>query len=124
MLGTIVEKLQDYPCRRIILTDSGWPNMPWFWALVAMSSQILLCLPDLSSLLIQAFSKIPHRNLPNQNLNAWLLEPQLSRIKAYLRQWQHELRLLRESQPDHCVIKWCHSNQLDFRTPPIKSIAD
>ena len=42
-LGKVVEKLQDYPCNRIILIAPGWPNMPWFWDLVAMSSQIPLC---------------------------------------------------------------------------------
>ena len=36
----------------------------------------------------------------NLNLHAWLLEPQQSRSKASLRQWQHELRLLKEDQPD------------------------
>ena len=40
ILGKVVEKLQDYPCNRIILIAPGWPNMPWFWDLVAMSSQI------------------------------------------------------------------------------------
>ena len=38
ILGKVVEKLQDYPCNRIILIAPGWPNMPWFWDLVAMSS--------------------------------------------------------------------------------------
>ena len=84
ILGKVVEKLQDYPCNRIILIVPGWPNMPWFWDLVAMSSQIPLCLPNLSNL----------------NLHAWLLEPQQSRSRDSLRQWQHELRLLREDQPD------------------------
>ena len=40
ILGKVVEKLQDHPCHRIILIAPGWPNMPWFWDLVAMSSQI------------------------------------------------------------------------------------
>ena len=62
ILGKVVEKLQDYPCNRIIL--------------------------------------IAHRNLSNLNLHAWLLEPQQSRSRASLRQWQHELRLLKEDQPD------------------------
>ena len=39
ILGKVVEKLQDHPCHRIILIAPGWPNMPWFWDLVAMSSQ-------------------------------------------------------------------------------------
>ena len=31
ILGKVVEELQDYPCRRIILIAPGWPYMPWFW---------------------------------------------------------------------------------------------
>ena len=56
--------------------------------------------------------------------HAWLLEPQLSRNRKSLRQWQHELRLLKEDQPDQFMrqsgpffTKWCLSNQVDFRAP-------
>ena len=100
ILGKVVEKLQDSPCKRIILIAPGWPNMPWFWDLVAMSSQVPLSLPNLPNLLTQPFNQIPHRNLTNLNLHAWLLEPQQSRNGASLRQWQQELRLLRGDQPD------------------------
>ena len=75
----------------------GWANMPWFWDLVAMSSQIPLCLPNL---LTQPFNQTPHRNLPNLNLPAWLLEPRLSKNRASLRHWQHKFRPLKEDQPD------------------------
>ena len=92
ILGKVVEKLQDSPCKRIIVIAPGWPNMSWFRDLVAMSSQIPLILPNL---LTQPFSQIPHRNLTNLNLNAWQ-----SRNRASLRQWQQELRLLKEDQPD------------------------
>ena len=37
--------------RSIILIAPGWPNMPWFGDLVAMSSQIPLSLPNLPNLL-------------------------------------------------------------------------
>ena len=79
---------------------SGWPNIPWFWDLVTMSSQVPLSLPSLPNLLTQPFNQIPHRNLTNLNLHAWLLEPQQSRNRVSLRQWQQELRLLRGDQPD------------------------
>ena len=88
------------PCNRIILIAPGWPNMPWFWDLVAISSHIPLCLPNIPNLVSQPFNQVLHRNLSNLNLHAWLLEPQQSRSKASLRQWQHELRLLKEDQPD------------------------
>ena len=103
IFGKVVEKLQDYPCNRIIMIAPGWPNMPWFWDLVAMSSQIPLCLPNIPNLVSQPFNQVLHRNLSNLNLHAWLLEPQLSRSKVSLRQWQHELRLLKEDQPDLSV---------------------
>ena len=103
ILGKVVEKLQDYSCNRIILIAPGWPNMPWFWDLVAMSNQIPLCLPNIPNLLSQPFNQVLHRNLSNLNLHAWLLEPQQSRSRAR---------------------KWCLSNQVDFRAPPLKAIAD
>ena len=115
ILGKVVEKLQDYPCNRIILIAPGWPNMPWFWDLVAMSSQIPLCLPSIPNLVSQSFNQVLHRNLSNLNLHAWLLEPQQSRSKASLRQWQHELRLLKEDQPDlqiASVIRWTSGHHL------------
>ena len=103
ILGKVVEKLLDTPCRRLILIAPGWPNMPWFWDLVAMSSQVPLSLPQLPNLLTQPFNQIPHRNLTNLNLHAWLLEPQQSKNRASLKQWQQELRLLREDQPDQSM---------------------
>ena len=75
ILGKVVEKLQDFPCKRIILIAPGRPNMPWFWDLMAMSSQIPRSLPNL---LTQPFNQIPHRNLTSLNLHTWLLEPQQS----------------------------------------------
>ena len=103
ILGKLVEKLQNCSCRRIILIDPGWPNMPWFWDLMAMSSQIPLSLPYLPNLLTQPFSQTPHRNLSNLNLHVWLLELQQSRSRDSLRQWQHELRLLRGDQTDQSM---------------------
>ena len=93
---------------------------------VAMSSQIPLCLPNL---LTQLFNQIPHKKVLSLNLHTWLLEPQKSSSKAFLRQWRHELRLHKEAQPNQSMkqsgpgfTKWCHSNQMDFNAPPIKSI--
>ena len=44
ILSKVVAKLRDYLYRIIILIAPGWPDM--FWDLVAMSSQIPLCLPN------------------------------------------------------------------------------
>ena len=103
ILGKVVEKLQDSPSKRIILIAPGWPNMPWFWDQMAMSSLIPLSLPNLPNLLTQPFNQIPHRNLTNLNLDARLLEPQHSRSRASLRRWQQELRLLKGDQPDQSM---------------------
>ena len=50
-----------------------------------------------------AFNQTLHRTLSNLNLHAWLQEPQLSRSRASLRQWQYELKLLKEDQPDQSM---------------------
>ena len=39
----------------------------------------------------------------SESLHAWLLESQQSRSRASLRQWQHELRHLKENQPDQSM---------------------
>ena len=75
LLHQVVTKLLDHGFRRLILIAPGWPNMPWFWDLVNMSAQIPLLLPQVSNLITQPFNQCPHRDLPNLNLHAWLLEP-------------------------------------------------
>ena len=131
ILGKVVEKLQDYPCNRIILIAPGWPNMPWFWDLVAMSSQTPLYLPNLPNLVSQPFNQTLHRNLSNLNLHAWLLEPQQSRSRGF-----SEAVAARIEAPERgstrsvyeakwtMFTKWCLSNQVNFRAPPLKAIAD
>ena len=125
-LGQSGGELQDYPCNRIILIAPGWPNMPWFWDLVAMSSQNPLCLPNLVS---QPFNQTLHRNPSNLNLHAWLLETQQSRSRDSLRQWQYEAPQRGSTRSVYeakwtIFTKWCLSNQVDFRAPPLKAIPD
>ena len=130
ILGKVVEKLLDSPCQRLILIAPGWPNMPWFWDLVNMSSQVPLSLPNLPSLRTQPFNQIPHRNLTNLNLHAWLLEPQKSkngfseavaaRIEAPQRR---STRSVYEAKWT-IFTKWCFTNQVDFRSLPVNSVAD
>ena len=45
ILGKMVLKPRDCPCRRIILITTGWPNMPWFWDLVSLLSHIHCACP-------------------------------------------------------------------------------
>ena len=39
----------------------------------------------------------------NLNVHAWLLEPQQSRNRTSLRQWQHQFSLLMEDHPDQSM---------------------
>ena len=64
---------------------------------------IPFCLPSHPDLVTQPFNKARHRNLTNLNLHAWLLEPRLSRSKGSLAQWRHELKLLKEVQPEQSM---------------------
>ena len=102
-LGESGGEATGHPVQKINSNCSGMAQMPWFWDLVVMSSQVPLSLPQLPNLLTQPFNQIPHRNLTNLNLHAWLLEPQQSKNRASLKQWQQELRLLREDQPDQSM---------------------
>ena len=100
LLSQVISKIVEQGCRRMILIAPGWPNMPWFWDLVSMSVQIPFSLPRQRDLVTQPFSGIPHRDLSNLNLHAWLLEPPSFKGKDSLAKWQHELRHLRDFQPE------------------------
>ena len=100
LLTNIFTKALGHQCKRMIVIAPGWPNMPWFWDLVEMSSQIPLCFPDCPDLLSQPFNGSLHRDLQNLNLHAWLLEPRPFGNKGSLTKWQRELKLLKEGLPD------------------------
>ena len=126
ILGKVV-KLQDSPCKRIILIAPGWPNMPWFCYLVAMSSQIPLSLPNL---LTQPFN---HPSQKPDTSKSSYLAPRASAIKE---QGFSEAVAARIEAPKRGSIrsvyeakwtiftKWCLSNHVDFRAPHVKSVAD
>ena len=103
LLSQVISKLVDQGFHRMILIAPGWPNMPWFWDLISLSSQIPFSLPLERNLLTQPFNGLLHRNLNHLNLHAWLLEPRPSDDKGFLRRWQHELKLLKEVQPERSI---------------------
>ena len=88
LLTNVLTKALSHHYRRMIIVAPGWPNMPWFWDLVEMSSQIPVCLPSCPDLLSQLFNGNLHRDLPNLNLHAWILEPKISRNRGSLTKWQ------------------------------------
>ena len=128
ILGKVVEKLLDYPCSRIILIAPGWPNMPWFWDLVAMSSQTPLCLPSLPNLVTQPdpTQKSVKSQPPCLAPSATAIKDQgfseavAARIEATQRR---STRSVYEAKWT-IFTKWCLSNQVDVRAPPLKAIAD
>ena len=103
LLPQVISKLRDHGCHRMILIAPGWPNMPWFWDLVALPVQIPFSLPLVRDLVTQPFNGLLHRNLQNLNLHAWLLEALPSGNTVSLRRWQNELKLLRGAQPELCT---------------------
>ena len=88
LLTNVLTKALSHHYRRMIIVAPGWPNMPWFWDLVEMSSQILVCLPNRPDLLTQPFNGNLHRDLQNLNLHAWLLEPKTFGNRGSLTKWQ------------------------------------
>ena len=99
--------------------------------LVAMSSQIPLCLPNLPNLLTLPFSQTPHRNLSNLNLQAWLLEPPAIKEKGFSAAVAAQIEVPeRGSTTSIYEAKWTIftkgylSNKVDFRVPPIKSVVN
>ena len=92
ILGKVVEKLQDYPCKKNLLITPGMTK----YALVLGSrghvqpNRTVIGHSQSVKLLTQSFNQISHRNLTNLNLHALLLEPQLLKIRAALKQFQPE----------------------------------
>ena len=131
ILGKVVEKLQDYPCNRIILIAPGWPNMPWFLGpgrnvkpdptVSAQHTQ-----PSVSAIQ-PGPSQEPVESEPT------CLAPRASAIKE---QGFSEAVAARIEAPQRrstrsvyeakwtILTKWCLSNLVDFRAPPLKAIAD
>ena len=130
ILGKVVEKLQDYSYSRMILIATGWPNMPWFWDLVSVSSQIPLCLPSLPNLVTQPFSQTLHRNL---SVEPTCLAPRATAIKEQAFSEAVAARIKAPKRGSSRSVygakwtiftKWYLSNQVDFRASPLNAKAD
>ena len=133
-LTNVVTKALGHQCQSMILMAPGWPNMPWFWDLVELSSQILLRLPNWPNLLAQLFNGSLYMDLQNLNLHAWLLEPMLFGNRVCLTRWQQELKQLRDGLPDLSMkqsdpflfdaarqIRW---TSIRCTSPSVEQIAD
>ena len=119
ILGKVVEKLQDYPCNRIILGSSG--NVQSNPTVSAQHTKLS----------VSAFQPGPSQE-PVQS-EPTCLAPRASAIKE---QGFSEAVAARIEAPQRgptrsvyeakwtIFTKWCLSNQVDFRAPPLKAVAD
>ena len=133
ILGKVVEKLQDSPYQRLILIAPGWPNMPWFWDLVEMSSQIPLLLPQLTNLLTPDSTLQSDPSQKSDKFKSPCMAPRATAIKE---QGFSEAVAARIEAPQKgstksvyktkwaIFTKWCINHKVDFRSPPVKLVAD
>ena len=103
--------------------------MPWFFDLVAMSSQIPPALPA------QSVDTAPQSD-PSQKSDESESPCMAPRASAIKEQGFSEAVATRIEAPQRgstrsvyeakwaIFTKWCCSNQVDFRAPPVKSVAD
>ena len=131
LLGNVVNKLLSNNCKRLTLIAPGWPNMPWFWDLVELSVQIPLCLPQHPNLVVQPFNGSLHRDPVRSEPSC--LAPRVEAIKqqgfsdqvaARIEPPQRPLTRAISEAKWALFVRWCQSNQLDFRSPSIKQVAD
>ena len=74
-LGKVIIKILDQECRRLTPHCPGMAQHALVLGPhVSLSVQVPHSLPLVENLLIQPFRQCPHRNLPDLNLHAWLLE--------------------------------------------------
>ena len=131
LLNQVISKVMDQGCYRMILIAPGWPNMPWFWDLVALSTQVPLRFPLQRDLVQQPFNGVLHRNLSNLNLHAWLLEPRViqeqgfsDEVAARIEAPQRVSTRAVYKSKWAVFVRWCESNKVDVRSPSIVQIAD
>ena len=128
ILGKVVEKLLDTPCKRLILIAPGWPNMPWFWDLVQPSSPEPTTAAQPVDTALQ-----PDPSQESDQSKSTRLAPRATAIKE---QGFSEAVAARIEAPQRrstrsvyeakwtIFTKWCITNQVDFRSPPVNSVAD
>ena len=112
ILNKVVVKLQKYPCKRIILIAQGWPNMPWF---LLSSGHVKPDSPQesvksKSPYLTPRASTIKEQGFPEAMATQIEAPQRGSTGSVYEAKWT-------------IFIKWCLSNQVDLRSPPVNSVA-
>ena len=95
LLHRVNQKVRESNCLIIVIAP-GWPEMPWVWDLVQVSTEIPLQHPVSRTLLKQSHNYVFHSNPQHLNLHAWCLG--VASSKASVWKWQRELLPLRDRQ--------------------------
>ena len=112
-LGQVVGKLQDYPCRRIILVAPRWPNMPGF-GISSCQLKSACMAPSVSAIKEQGFSEavaagieVPQEDQPDQSL----LTVNVSKMRISLIYWTvHRDRPKGQRGIPSWNLPWCCTN--------------
>ena len=129
LLHRVLQKVRRFNCLISVIAP-GWPEMPWFWDLVQLSTEIPLQLAVSRTLLKQSHNYVFHSNPQHLNLHAWCLGVDSSNNKAFLWRRQRELLPLKVHHKDHLQLKWalfekwCRENSVDFSIPSVKQVSD
>ena len=130
LLTQVVSKLMDQGCCRIILIVPGWSNMPWFWDLVSLSSQIPFSLPLQKDLLTTIQWSPSQEPLPSKPACVAPRAPSIQEqgfsdeVAALIEAPQRSSTRTVYKSKGAIFVKWCDSNEVDFRSPSLKHIAD
>ena len=120
ILDKVVKKLKDSPCKRIILITPGWPNMPWFWDLVAIESDPIEPAQPAQSVDTALQSDPSQRSGASAMKELGFSAAVAARIEA---PQKGSTRSVYDAKWA-IFTKWCLTHQVDYRAPPVKSVAD
>ena len=111
----------------IIVIGPGWPEMPWFWDLVQLLTEIPLQLP-VSRTLSQT---VPQLCVPQQSTGSQ--PPRLVSRSGQLQEQGFSVEVAERTAAPHrsstrtiykskwvLFEKWCRENSVDFSTPSVK----
>ena len=122
ILGKVVEKLQDSPCKRIILIAPGRPNRPWFGG---SNGHVKSDSTESAQPVNTALKSDPSQK--SENSESPYMAPRATAIKE---QGFSEAVAARIEAPQRGSIrsvndpKWCITNRVNFRAPLLNSVAD
>ena len=89
LLHRVSQEIRHCHCLIIVIAP-GWPEMPWFWVLGQLSTEIPLQLPVSTTLLKRFHNYVFHMYPQHLNLHTWHLGVDSSKNKASLWRWQRE----------------------------------